>query len=1092
MTARAQDRMLRLAQADQAAKQDFEKDDLSSAVASCPARQAEVFIAPVRYALAEQAAAHKCCKPAGRTQSHPMALRRLRPGYLYLWHDQGPLRRFAVAADGQLLEQGLDDAASDVANGSIAGIALNKQHDALLLYTEIPLTAAVHQRLAGEAGERRARMRRIRLTQIARTLEADHCPALDGADQVMAELMPEIRERALSHDYAQNGDAYREGVDTLGKQMMDEPTPERIQTYVHARTWLSEREQAAARQPEAAERAPGEWSAQPWDVPATDTWLNQVRSQAGALHGVFASLDDDLGVLRDLNHEQERLEAGHEEWIADNNLRQTVGSFIHSLIREDGSEVANIINYRYREEDIQLTHEQGETLLASQRRLQELFQEETRINHERGRQYSHRQADALLVNVHAEVAATTAPVRQFIPAHLHTEVERVVREYRTEKTSNLAGGRASAKVSEYIDLERMDEWLEQEAPEHYRQVNERHAVLYTDRAVYLPRHAAGTWFVEYDNPSHLQWLDDLAAACLSGQCIKAQGAEQFAGFVRASDQGVFRLIFQAWSPSLEAALNNTNRFNELIAVLSLENLGETRAALAGQTLDERALRAIERLAGDIEGAWATTVARLGGALVLLKHNTQLATHLVGLLLVTRFGQDSRLVRAVENGVEVWRLMGAKAEALSKWASNTAQAIRSGRVAGIVQSPAITNSGGILPLAALLLNALNAETYIRQAGVLEGEDDQRRADRLSATLFTAAALAAVVQNWVIVGKGVQELTLAKRTLSFTAPTLTLFGGLVGGLSFGAAVFELQSLKQQIENAQDRIDPWLEIRQLAVTGQVAVYGAQTLLGLSLTGMRLANKIDTPTAIRRFRLGMGPLNLLLLGLGGLYLYAWLRQATPLQNYLAGCCWSRGRAYKQESIAPATQVTEFEQLLALLYQPQLSMKVDEVRIPTNVGDTLTQNAISSLTIDLPGAEPSSVQVELALIGNNTPTSARIFGGGIQGESTDQGADWLNGCQCTWIPVSEGQGLRLSGPFGRPVTRLSLRLRYHSPVALLAGMENVIGGPRGLAYTLGPNGLLTEGEVITLRASDPTPELDRATPYRLDGTGYLQPKDSA
>ena len=42
------------------------------------------------------------------------------------------------------------------------------------------------------------------------------------------------------------------------------------------------------------------------------------------------------------------------------------------------------------------------------------------------------------------------------------------------------------------------------------------------------------------------------------------------------------------------------------------------------------------------------------------------------------------------------------------------------------------------------------------------------------------------------------------------------------------------------------------------------------------------------------------------------------------------------------------------------------------------------------------------------------------------------------------------------------------------------------------PHGLLTEGEVTTLRASDPTPELDRATPYRLDGTDYLQPKDSA
>jgi hypothetical protein len=1087
MTARPQDRTLRLAQADQAAQQEFEKDDLSSPAASCPARQDEIFIVPVRYALAELAAQHGCCKPATASQSHPMALRRLRPGYLYLWHDQGPLRRFAVAADGQLLEQGLDDAASAVPAGSIAGIALNKQHDALLLYTEIPLTAAIHQRLAAEPNERRARMRRINLTQVARTLEADHCPALDSAEQVMAELMPEVRDRALAHDHAQNGDAYREGVATLGQQMMDDPSPERIQAYVHTRTWLHEREQAAARQPQAAEHPPGEWSAQPWDVPATDTWLSKARSQAGALHGVFASLDDDLGVLRDLNREQEQLEARHEDWIADNNLRQTVGSFIHSLIREDGSEVANLINYRYREEDIQLTHEQGETLLASQRRLQELFQEETRINHERGRQYSHREADALLVNVHAEVATTTAPVREFIPPHLHTETERVVREYCKEKTSNLAGGRASAKVAEYIDLERMDAWLEQEAPEHYRQVNERHAVLYADRAVYLPRHAAGTWFVEYDNPSHLQWLDDLAAACLSGQCIKEQGAEQFAGFVRASDQGVFRLIFQAWSPSIEAALNNTNRFNELVTALSLDNLGETRSALAS-TLDEPALRAIERLAGDIEGTWATTVARLGGALVLLKHNTQLATHWVGLLLVTRFGQDSRLVRVMENGVEIWRLLGTKAEALSQWANNTAQAIRSGRAAGIIQSPAIKNSGGILPLAALLLNALNAETYISQAGVLEGEDAQRRADRLSATLFTAAALTAVVQNWLIVGKGIQEIQVR----ASIAPTLTLFGGLVGILSAAAAFNEFSSLQLQIENAQSRIDPWLEIRNLAVTGQVAVYAAQGLLGMSLTGMRLANKIDTPTAIRRFRLGMGPLNLLLLGLGGLYLYAWLRQSTPLQNYLAGCCWSRGRAYKQESIAPATQVAEFEQLLALLYQPQLSMTVGEVRIPTNVGDTLTQNAIRSLTIDLPGADSSNAQVELALVGNSTPTSARIFGGGTQGESTDQGAAWLNGSQCTWIPASEGQGLRLSGAFARPLTRLSLRLRYHSPVALLAGMENVIGGPRGLAYTLSPNGLLTEGEVITLRASDPTPELDRATPYRLDGTDYLQPKDSA
>ncbi|MEX6502845.1 toxin VasX [Pseudomonas zhanjiangensis] len=1092
MSATPQDKSLRLAQADQAAQQNFEKDDLGSPVASCPARQAEVFIVPVRYALAESAAQHSRCKPAVKTHSHPMALRRLRPGYLYLWHDQGPLRRFTVAGDGQLVEQGLDDADAQVPKGALAGIALNKQHDAWLLYSEIPLPKAAYQRLASEAGERKARMRRISLSQVARTLEAEHCPPLDSADLVMAELMPDVRDQALAHDYAQNGDGYREGTRALGEQMRKDPRPEVINAYISACKWLREREDAHGRHPNAGEHPPGEWSAQPWDVAATDTWLNQARSQAGLLHGVFASLDDDLGVLRDLNFEQEQLEARHTDWVADNNLRQSVGGFIRSLISEDGGEVANMLNYRYREHDIQLTPAQGETMLESQRQLNELFKEETRINHERGRQYSHRQADALLVQVHAQVAAATAPVRSFIPAHLQTEAEYVVREYSKAKLSNLEGGRASAKVAEYVDLPRMDAWLDEEAPAHYRQVEQRNDVFYADRDRYLPRHALGTWFVEHENPAHQEWLDGLAAACLSAQCTRERGAMQFASYVRAADDGIFRLIFQAWSPSIEAALNNTNRFNELVTALSHENLADTRTALAA-SLDEPVLRAIERLAHEVEGAWATTVARLGGALVLLKAKAGLATHWAGLMLVARFGQDSRLIRGIEEGVEVWRLAGAKADALKQWTQNTAQAIRSGRAAGIVQSPAVKNSGGVLPLLALLLNAMNAEIYVSQASVLEGEDEQRRADRVSATLFTAAALAAVVQNWMIKGKGIQEITgRLGSNISATAPTLTLFGGAVGIISAAAAFKELASLQLQIENAQSRIDPWLEIRRLAVTGQVAVYGAQGLLGLSLTAMRLANKIDTPAAIRQFKLRNGPLNLLLLALGGAYIYAWLRQATPLQNYLASCCWSRGRAYKNEGIAPATQLAEFEQLLVLLYQPHLSMQIQSVQIAGTAGDTVTQDGISALSIDLPGAEPGSAQLELAMIGNPTPANVRMFGEGTRGTPTDLGAVWLARSQCSWIPVNEGQGLRLSGPFARPLTRLSLRLRYHSPVAVLAGAGNVVGGERGLAYTLSPGGFLTDGEVIPLRPTDPTPELNRAVPQLLKGPEHFQPKDSA
>ncbi|CEA05684.1 hypothetical protein BN1049_02210 [Pseudomonas saudimassiliensis] len=57
--------------------------------------------------------------------------------------------------------------------------------------------------------------------------------------------------------------------------------------------------------------------------------------------------------------------------------------------------------------------------------------------------------------------------------------------------------------------------------------------------------------------------------------------------------------------------------------------------------------------------------------------------------------------------------------------------------------------------------------------------------------------------------------------------------------------------------------------------------------------------------------------------------------------------------------------------------------------------------------------------------------------------------------------------------------------------MEAVIGGNRGIAYTLGPDALLSEGEIIELRPGDTSVALERTGPYRLDSIRYLQPKDS-
>lgn len=992
-------------------------DDARNPIASCPARQNELYVVPARYALAEHPARHASLQPAVRASSHPMALRRLRGGFLYLWHGQGPLQRYAVAADGLLQSQPLTADESVLLRGSQAGFALDKRHDAWLLYSEIPLGADACAQLA-EAGIRQRRMRHIALGEVALRLQAPHCPPLDASETLLAELMPEVRERVLAKEHAQNREADKRRTRELAERMNAAPTQENVRAYIHAMEWYNAGSQAAMRHPQAEqEDAPGAWSAQVWEVPATSAWLDSARSEAGELHAVLAVLDDDLGVLRDLNHEQEQLEARHEAWMADNNLRQNVGGFIRSLVREDGGELASLLNYRYREHDIQLTPEQGEQLLAAQVPLKALLDEETQVNvHERQR-IGHAAAD-------------------------------------------------------------------EQAPAHFRQVEARHASLYADRQAFLPRHDLGSWFVEHDNPQHQCWLDELADACLSAQCHRRQGVEQFGDFLRAKDGGVFRLLFLGWSPSLEAAVNNTARLGELQAVLAQDNLSATHEALT-HLLGAATVQALQRLASDVDGYWSLTVARLGAVLLALQQKGTLPGQWLGTLLVTRLSAGAPLVRTLNNGVATWRLLGQQAQQLGQWVNNTAQAIGQGRAAGILQSPAVQNSGGLLPLAALLVNALNAESYLAQAHALERMDTQRRAETISATLYAGAALVAVVQNWVIVGKGIGEIRAAPfGNSSFIAPTLTLFGGFIGGLSGFAALQEYRSLAIQLEAGQGNVDPWSEIRRIAVTGQVAAYSAQATLGVGLTLMRLSNRIDTPTAIRRFRLGMGPINLLLLALGGVYLFAWWRQSTPLQQYLANCCWSKARAGNTDPIPAEQQQREFDQLLTLLYQPRVSVDSKSQRVPGSLGDTVSLEAIQRLTIDLPGAEPSSVELELGLIGSPVPDHFRMFRSNDQ-PNLDIGDLWLERSQCTWIPAEQGQGLRLSGAFRQAQVRLSLRLRYRNPLADLAGITT-LGGEQGLAYVL-----TAESAPIVLRPGEPTPELDRAQTYRLTGENYLHPKET-
>ncbi|HEX4551428.1 toxin VasX [Pseudomonas sp.] len=1076
------------AQAERAAKAQPHVD-INSLVQPCPASNAELFVVPVRYALAHEKGENPCLIPGVKPESRPMAARRLRAGFVYLWQHQGPLRRFAVSARGLLQEQALDAAANPVSDATLTGLALQKIHDAWMLYTEFPLNAGHCRLLSDSSVKRQQHMRHIALRTVADELEAAHCPPLDKAEEVMAELLPHTYARSMKVDQRKNA----EDTDALGAMLLEDSTATNIQAYTDAMHRIRERRKVLAQYPDASDEPPGEWSAEPWDGQGTWDWLENAKAQAEGLFAVFACLDDDPGVLRDINHEQEWLEANHEKWLGENSLRLSIGGFVRSLISEDGAELAGNLSYRYKDRDISLTPEQGQIMLDTRDRLDEELRAETRA-----RQYGGRPTQAEAAARDARIAAIVGPVRAFIPADLYYEAETVVREYRAQKHANLNNHAFSAKVGNYIDLDAMNTWFTDTAAAHYQQLEQRHTSLFADRGVYLKRSASGTWFVDYDDLPTRQWLTELATGCLTAQCIRAQGAEQYADYVRSTDGGALRQLFNAWTPSLEAAVNNASRLSELMAALSADNISLTHQALA--PLSVAVLEHIASMARDAGSQWSVLVNRLGAALLLLKDDRHISASWMGIFVAARLGSESRLQSTIENTRHVWKLLGQRAEALDEWVNKAGKAIGIGRVERIVNSPAVVNSGGVVPLAALLVNVMNVHTYLSEAGALQGMDARRVNDTVSASLYGAAALVAVVDSQVRMGLVVKEFGKGRSMV----PTLTFFGGVIGGLSAYAAMQEFQSLKLQLEDAQNRVDPWLQMRQIAVGGQVAAFGAQAIIGFGYTARALAGSITTEVAILRYSLYMGPVNWIIAGLGLVYLTAWFFEKTPLQNFLNHCCWSKNRAGDLAPIAPKAQQDELDRLYLILFTPRVTMQSSSRSAPDNGRSGLAYvSAIEALTIDLPGAEPGNVYLELSMVGD--PVDTQGFRHLIKNSPTDNykrprpwrdmTPHWLPGSTCQWIPFKEGQGLRISGPFkevkdllGTPPATLSLRLRYRTPLTAILGARSFIGGERGLAFTLNH-----ATGVMALRA-DPTPELDRVPNYPLGedhpGAIYLQPKD--
>ncbi|MCQ9426526.1 hypothetical protein NRB16_23675 [Pseudomonas sp. LJDD11] len=1080
--------LLNLSQAERAAGQ-RPRQDIDSLVATCPASQGKLFVVPTRYALAEYPADHASCQPGVEPQSHPMAVRRLREGFLYLWQSPGPLQRFAICPQGMLEPQPLTDDDTITLNGSLTGLALDKHSPAWLMYAEYPLNARSCEAL-NDPGTRQKRMRRLDLPQVANHLSAAHCPPLEAAEQVIAELMPQTYHWGVVSDHQLNGDAEYKKAEQLKEQMFANPTAETSKAWTDAMYWVGERDRIASKHADAPQGrpAPGQWSAAAWQPLHTRKWLDSARQEAAECWAVFACLDDDLGVLRDIDRDQSQFEDAHQQWVSDNQIRLTVGGFIRSLMTEDGAELADRINYRFKEEKLKITPEQGNTLLKIHERLDPLRFEESRLANASAVLIT-PEGKQKLASLKEEISLLKKPVNNFIPVKLQKDVEIETRVYRQHKSHNQRSGKFSGKIGEYIDLSTMNNWLDVTAPDHYKSVDLRHKQLYADREVFLLRHESGTWFVDFDDEASRDWLTGLARDCLTSQCLTLFGAEQYAHYVRSQDKGALRQLLFSWSPSLEAALHNETRLGEIMAALSGENLNNTKDALS-KALGPAANKTLNYMQKVTNNSlWILMINRLSPAILMLQGKAErLSESWVGLMTFLHINAKARLKWTQGKSFKVLEIFGPGTDDLKQWTKTTANAIAKGKIADIVNNKAVQNAGGLTPLIILMLNIFNTERYLSQAGPLENMDKRRTYETISATFYTAAALTAVIENVARQGYGVNQFGKSP------SPILTrpLFGALISSLSAVAAFTEFKSLSIQIEESQNSIDPWLELRKTVTGAQTITYTAQALIGANFTYAVVSGAMPIGAAIKGFSIMIAPLILITAVLGVIYLAAWFFQQTPLQNFLHHSFWSIQRAKNLSPPDQKAQQEELSKLLILLYTPRIIIKVVARSIHSGgrLGGRI-EKFIESLCIDLPGATPAAAELEISLIGNPLDQNTWIDliddpESSSRNKTYDLGKYWLANTQCAWIPHREGQGLRLKGDFKYGLgkfaslpSQLSICVKYKPPIAGLLGIDQFIGGGSGLLYSI-----TSDDGIIQLRDGE-APRLNTAQTHTLSAEQF-------
>ncbi|WP_193073991.1 toxin VasX [Pseudomonas sp. FME51] len=1079
MTIDRQQQAINLEQADQAAQRNFSTDALESPVAGCPARESQIFIVPTRYGLVEDAVEDGCLQPGYHTRSHPMALRRLRTGYLYIWQGGGPLKRYAITPNSQLAEQPLSAPHEEVNTAQQVGLAFDKHLALDILYTEIPLPAAIYTLLEQSVGERGRRMQQINLPQVAVELEATHCPTLDKAEQLIAELIPAVRERIMAYDFRANPEGYKQSQQAVARHMQKHPSPERVQAHIHTTLWLQEHQRVSGSIKEDIPHRPGYWSSEPWSTQGTDAWFSRARQQAGSLHAVLVAVDDILGMLRDLNHEQARTTEIEEEWNELNGHKGLMAGFINSLREEDGAELAGIISYRYREQDMQLTPEQGELLLQAQRDLQPTLAEETDINQNLRRTHGHAAADARLRDVHARQQQIYQPIRSFIPAQLHGHIQGVVMNYRASKQRNMSDSRSGAQVAERVRLAEMENWISNVASPHRDWLAHRRHALFQDTQTLLAQHDKGSWFADYADRTHCEWLSELGFNTLSELCISGPGVMIATDLLRNPTPGKpLSLVASAFTPELSELVGLSERLAEIEGVLSANNQ-ELAGTLIGRLAGTEKLSWLQSLGGADGHDWGRAMSRLAAAFAELEaeHLKEASAPaaiqhfpkpLLSLMLVLKVSGDFAL-KSTQTG---YQLSGPAGKAVWDWSNQAADRLRLGLVRQLEPVQALNAYGGALSLAALLLHGINL-VALRSRDELREHNLERRMEHLNATLNIAAALSAVIQN-ASYARGVIE----KGFFGVRLPLVTALGFVTGFFAASAGFSDLVKLvsEQRKSTSHWSTDEWG--RLLRGSGHTALAGTYASMGGYATYMHLVGRWDTARATSWFIRTTSLVGWGVLLIEGLYL-AWrhFTHRTEMQRFLEECCWGNKRRWTDTE---EDQAKEFHALINMLFNPQLKVKTRLVTRTRGNHDSL-RAVPSKLTLVLPGADPETTRLGITLVAVGLNQSVR--------EITSL---WEESLECRWLPIEEGMGLKLTGKVAELSEKehLEVRVLYHSPLALMIGAVGeaspVVGGNMGARY-------LVKGGQITQHANEDGPlPSDKLLIEQPISRGKLQPEKKA